>query len=63
MPNMMLAQVILQIRCSQGSIGLQFISQTRAGVYETLCPKHMLAPDSNLEMIPNLDEAQICKGS
>ena len=42
---------------------LQCISQTRAGVYEALCPQHMLVPDSNLEMIPKLDEAQICKGS
>ena len=25
---------------------------TRAGVYETLCPQHMLAPNNSLEMIP-----------
>ena len=27
-----------------------------------LCPKHMLAPDNNLEMLTNLDEAYIGKG-
>ena len=36
---------------------------TRAGVYETLCPQHMLAPNNNIDMIPNLDEAHIGKGS
>ena len=34
----------------------------KPGIYETLCPQHMLAPKDNLEMIPNLDEAHIGKG-
>ena len=34
-----------------------FKKTTRAGVYETLCPQHMLAPNNSLEMIPNLQKA------
>ena len=32
------------------------LMQTRGGVHETLYPQHMLAPNNNIEMIPNLQQ-------
>ena len=31
--------------------------KTRAGVYETLCPQHMLALNNNIKMVPTLQRA------
>ena len=41
---------------SQNIRGLDYV-ETRAGVYKTIGAKHMISPNNNIEMIPNLRRA------